>query len=157
MRYIMLWIQMVFGMHSLISGSNYFLEFLPLPNVKHPIAGPFVDSMTAMGLFDVIKIVETLVGLALIFNRFVPLALVAELPTSITIFWMSVIVVHSPRAVYTGLKEIIFNVILLAWFAGWFTHLLRPRNEGRPLWREWRSMLAAATGRDAADNQETPR
>lgn len=150
MRYLMLWIQMAFGMHSLISGLNYFLEFLPLPNVQHPIAGPFVNSMTAMGLFDVIKVVEVLVGFALVFNRFVPLALVAELPTSITISWMSVIVVHSPRAVYTGFKEIAFNVILLAWFAGWFTPLFRPRSEPRPLWHEWRSMLATATGRDTS-------
>jgi hypothetical protein len=151
MRYLMLWIQMAFGMHSLISGLNYFFEFLPLPNVSHPIAGPFVNSMTAMGLFGVIKIVEVLVGFALILNRFVPLALLAELPTSITIAWMSVIVVHSDRAVYTGLKEILFNVILLAWFAGWFTPLLRPRAEGRPIWSEWRNMLGTITGteRDA--------
>lgn len=148
MRYVMLWIQMAFGMHSLISGLNYFLEFLPLPRVMHPIAGPFVDSMTAMGLFDLVKLVEVLVGFALIFNRFVPLALAAELPTSITISWMSVIVVQSERSVYTGLKEILFNVVLLAWYAGWFTPLLRPRSDGRPLWREWRAMLATAIGRD---------
>jgi hypothetical protein len=151
MRYVMLWIQMAFGMHSLISGLNYFLEFLPLPRVMHPIAGPFVDSMTAMGLFDLVKLVEVLVGFALIFNRFVPLALLAELPTSITISWMSVIVVHSPRAVYTGLKEILFNLILLAWFAGWFTPLFRPRLDGRPLWREWRTMLDTAMGRGSAN------
>ena len=151
MRYVMLWIQMAFGMHSLISGLNYFLEFLPLPRVMHPIAGPFVDSMTAMGLFDLVKLVEVLVGFALIFNRFVPLALLAELPTSITISWMSVIVVHSPRAVYTGLKEILFNLILLAWFAGWFTPLFRTRLDGRPLWREWRTMLDTAMGRGSAN------
>lgn len=156
MRYVMLWIQMAFGMHSLISGLNYFLEFLPLPRVMHPIAGPFVDSMTAMGLFDLVKLVEVLVGFALIFNRFVPLALIAELPTSITISWMSVIVVHSPRAVYTGLKEILFNLILLAWFAGWFTPLLRPRLDGRPLWSEWRGMLAALTGTDTRNGATKP-
>ena len=151
MRYVMLWIQMAFGMHSLISGVNYFLEFLPLPRVMHPIAGPFVDSMTAMGLFDLVKLGEALVGVALIVNRFVPLALIAELPTSITISWMSVIVVHSPRAVYTGLKEILFNLILLAWFAGWFTPLFRPRLDGRPLWREWPTMLDTAMGRGSAN------
>lgn len=150
MRYLMLWIQMAFGMHSLISGLNYFLEFLPLPNVVHPIAGPFVNAMTEMGLFDLIKIVEVLVGFALVFNRFVPLALVAELPTSVTISWMSVIVVHSPRATYTGLKEILFNVILLAWYAGYFTPLFRPKAEGRPLWREWRNIIAAVTNTDHA-------
>ena len=156
MRYVMLWIQMAFGMHSLISGLNYFLEFLPLPRVMHPIAGPFVDAMTAMGLFDLIKLVEVLVGFALIFNRFVPLALIAELPTSITISWMSVIVVHSPRAVYTGLKEILFNLILLAWFAGWVTPLLRPTVEGRPLWSEWRGILSALTGADTHKGAPRP-
>lgn len=151
MRYLMLWIQMAFGMHSLISGLNYFIEFLPLPNVTHPIAGPFVNSMTAMGLFDVIKVVEVLVGFALIFNRFVPLALVAELPTSLTIFWMSTFVVQSERSVYTGIKEIAFNVILLAWFAGYYKVLLRPHSEGRPIWSDWRGFVDAITGRDAGE------
>lgn len=156
MRYVMLWIQMAFGMHSLISGLNYFFEFTTLPRVMHPIAGPFVDSMTAMGLFDLVKLVEVLVGFALVFNRFVPLALIAELPTSITISWMSVIVVQSERSVYTGLKEIIFNLVLLAWFAGWFTPLLQPRLDGRPLWREWRTMLATMTGRNTTDGRAEP-
>lgn len=147
MRYVMLWVQMAFGMHSLISGANYFLEILPLPNVVHPIAGPFVNSMTAMGLFDVIKVVETLVGLALIFNRFVPLVLVAELPTSVTIFWMSVLVVQSERATYTGMKELAFNLLLLIWYAGYYKDMFALRAKGRPLWQEWQGILATATGR----------
>ena len=60
MRYVMLWIRLAFGAHSLLSGLNYFVGFLPEPHVMHPIAGPFVDSMTAMGLFSIIKVVECL-------------------------------------------------------------------------------------------------
>src|SRR5437879_1813156 len=94
-EYVVLWARVVFGAHSLLSGLNYFIAFLPLPKVMHPIAGPFVDSMTAMGLFDAIKVVEVLVGISLLLNRGVLIALLAELPTSVSIFWMSVIVVHS--------------------------------------------------------------
>ena len=144
MRYVMLWIRLAFGAHSLLSGLNYFVGFLPEPHVMHPIAGPFVDSMTAMGLFGVIKVVEVLVGLCLITNRFVPLALVAELPTSITIFWMSAIVIHSHRSVYTGSRELVFNLILLAFYAGHYRALFRQTTQPKPLWSHWQAMLDEA-------------
>jgi hypothetical protein len=147
MKYIMLWIRLAFGAHSLLSGANYFLEFLPLPHVVHPIAGPFVDSMTAMGLFSVIKGLETLVGLCLITNRFVPLALVAELPTSITIFWLSVITVHSSRSTYTGSKELFFNASLLIFYAGHYKHLFIQKAETLPLWSHWQGLVAEALGK----------
>jgi hypothetical protein len=147
MNYIMLWIRLAFGAHSLLSGLNYFFEFLPTPQVMHPVAGPFVYSMTEMGLFTVIKIVEVLVGLSLIFNRFVPLALVAELPTSITIFWLSVIVVGAPRQLYTGSKELFFNASLLIFYAGYYKALFTPKAETKPLWHHWRGMLDQALGK----------
>jgi hypothetical protein len=145
MKYIMLWIRLAFGAHSLLSGLNYFFEFLPAPHVTHPIAGPFVDSMTAMGLFDVIKVVECLVGLCLVTNRFVPLALVAELPTSITIFWMSALVVGAPRQVYTGSKELLFNLSLLAFYAGHYRFLLRQTADTLPIWSHWKGLFDQAT------------
>ena len=156
MRYLILWVQMAFGLHSLISGLNYFLEFLPLPQVMHPVAGPFVNAMETMGLFALIKVVEVLVGLALISNRFVPLALLAELPTSITIAWMSVIVVHSSRSVYTGSKEILFNLFLLAAYAGYFAPLFRPRAAQRPLWHEWRNFIPWSAANADAGRKAVP-
>lgn len=150
MQYIILWIRLAFGAHSLLSGLNYFFEFLPPPRVVHPLAGPFVDSMTEMGLFGVIKVVESLVGICLITNKFVPLALVAELPTSITIFWMSVIVIHSERSVFTGSRELAYNLFLIAMYAGYYVNLLKQTAKPVPVWNVWRDMLAKASNKDGA-------
>ncbi|MGE0115861.1 MAG: hypothetical protein AB7T07_13380 [Steroidobacteraceae bacterium] len=135
MKYVVVAAQGFFGGHSLFSGLNYFFEFFPLPQVMHPVAGPFVDAMTNMGLFTWIKAIEALVGFMLLFNVFAPLALIMELPTSITIFYMSVIVVHSERSVWTGSRELLLNVFLLAAYFGFYRPFLVLRAEQRPLWR----------------------
>lgn len=133
-RYIVQWARVLFGAHSLISGLNHFFVFVLEPKPNHPIAGPFVDSMTRMGLFDVIKVVEVLVGVSLLVNRGVLLALVMELPTSVSIFWLSVVVVHSDRSLFTGTKELFLNIFLLAAYGRYYLPLLNWKPEPNPIW-----------------------
>jgi riboflavin transporter len=136
MSYIVLWVRIFFGMHSVLSGANYFLDgaLTPLPKVEHPLAGPWMDSMTAMGLFGVVKFVETLTGICLLANRFVPL--VAELPVSFNIFFMSVLIVHSDRSAYTGTRELVFNLFLMAAYSGYYSSMLSQKTTQSPLWRK---------------------
>jgi hypothetical protein len=134
MKYIILWVRIAFGVHSLISGSNYFLDFLPQPPTGSTPIGPFVDEMDATGLFAVIKVVETLVGLCLLTNRFVPIALVAELPISVTIFYLSTFVTESPRSIFTGPRELFYNTFLLVSYAGYYVTLANALSSPRPLW-----------------------
>lgn len=134
-HYLIIGLRGFFGGHSLLSGLNYFVEFVPTPKVTHPLAGPFIDSMTAMGFFDVVKVTETAVGICLLTGLFVPLALVLEMPISVSIFFTSVIVVHSDRSVITGSREILVNLVLLAAYAGYYLPMLRMRAVSRPIWR----------------------
>ncbi|PQA87637.1 hypothetical protein [Hyphococcus luteus] len=134
-KYVVVAAQGFFGGHSLFSGLNYFFQWLPSPQVTHPLAGPFIDSMTAMGLFDVIKGVEALVGALLLLNILTPVALLMELPISISIFYTSVIVVHSERSLFTGTRELVLNLFLIAAYFGFYKGLLKLRPEMRPLWR----------------------
>jgi hypothetical protein len=91
--------------------------------------------MDAAGLFAVIKVVETIVGVCLLTNRFVPIALVAELPISVTIFYLSTFVDGSPRSVFTGPRELFYNVFLLICYAGYYAPLVSLISSPRPLWR----------------------
>ena len=84
MPYLIIWIRVFLGAHALLSGLNHFFEFFPLPPVDLSPAGAFVSAMTEVGLYDVIKVVEVVVGFCLVFNFFVPLALILEFP--ITLF-----------------------------------------------------------------------
>ena len=134
MRYVVLWVRVAFGAHALMSGLNYFVQIMPLPPVDHSAAGPFVAEMTRIGLYDLIKVVELLVGVCLIFNLFTPLALVIEFPITVSIFYLSVVVVGHGRPVFTGWRELFYNGFLIAAYAGYYLPLLTARPAPLAVW-----------------------
>jgi riboflavin transporter len=134
MSYLVVWVRYFFGIHMFMSGANYFIQWSPQMVMDHPLAGPFQHSMTAMGLFAVVKAVETLVSLCLIFNVFVPPALLIEMPISVVIFYLSFFVVADPRTLWTGPRELLMNLFLLAAYGGYFLPILKPFVPQRPLW-----------------------
>ena len=68
------------GLMFVVFGANFFLHFLPQP----PLSGPSGDFATALFksgyVMQVVKSVEVVAGLLLLFNRFVPLALTLLAP-----------------------------------------------------------------------------
>jgi uncharacterized membrane protein YphA (DoxX/SURF4 family) len=137
--YFILWVRVAFGVHALLSGINYFYPLVPPPPVNLSPAGPFVAEMDAVGLYALIKVVEVLVGVLLIANVYVPLALVLEMPTTMSIFFLNTFVDSSPRQLYTGPKELIFNLLLILAYWAYFRPLLTARAEYTPLWRGGRT------------------
>ena len=74
----------VLGLAFAVFGANYFLHFLPMP-APAPEAGAFLGALVAGKIFAVIKPLEIAAGLALLGNRFVPLALAVLAPIEIAI------------------------------------------------------------------------
>lgn len=132
--YVILWLRMAFGVHALVSGVNYFYPFLPLPVGTSPI-GPFIGEMIATGMYDGIKIIEILVGICLILNRFVPLALILEFPISYSIFHLSVFVDGGDRQMFTGPRELFYNGFLMVVYAGYYVQMLKMNASSAPLWK----------------------
>jgi hypothetical protein len=149
MNYVVVWVRYFFALHALWSGSNYFTGVMPQMQMEHPLAGPFQHYMTEMGLFAVVKAVETLVALCLIFNVFVPLALIMEVPISFNIFYLSNFVVADHRTVWTGPREIGMNLFLLAAYGGYFLPLFKARIPQKPLWKGLGRSPAPAAGETA--------
>ena len=134
-KYVIVLLQFFFGTHALVSGLNWFFEFFPNRIPVDPLGHAFVSAMIDTGLFDVIKVVEALVGLSLLTRRFVPLALVMELPISITIFGLAM-VGPTERSVISGPRELLLNLFLMAAYAEYYLPLLRSWSSPiRPLWR----------------------
>lgn len=142
-KYAVIFVQYFFGAHALLSGANHFLHVLPEPLPVHPLAGPFMSAMANMGLYDLVKAVECLVGACLLLNLWVPLAAVLEMPITVVIWYLSVVTVHTPRPTYTGWRELIFNAILIAAYAGYFLPLMQPRLPRRELWNIGRREASA--------------
>jgi len=134
--YAILWVRIAFGAHALLSGINYFYPLVPPAPVNLSPAGPFVAQMDAVGLYALIKIVEVVVGLLLLANVYVPAALVLEMPTTMSIFFLNTFVDSSPRQLYTGPKELIMNGILILGYWAYFRALTTARAEYTPIWRD---------------------
>lgn len=109
-------LRIYYGLHLIWSSSRYWFAG-GQPAIPDPIGGPFIASLSAMGLFPGIKALEGLIGIVLLTNRFVPLVLVLEVPTSFTIFYLNVFITGAPRQLLTGPLELGINcALLLAYF-----------------------------------------
>jgi uncharacterized membrane protein YphA (DoxX/SURF4 family) len=77
--------RILLGLVFFVFGLNGFLAFIPQP--PHPGAsGEFLGALAASGyMFPLIKGTEVIAGLALLSNRFVPLALVVLAPVIVNI------------------------------------------------------------------------
>jgi riboflavin transporter len=145
LQYFVLWLRIFYGAHLTYSAVRYYLTFAPksflhavhftqLAPITHPVAGPFVDALTATGIYHVVKTVELVVGVALLLNLFVPLMLVVEVPISVVIFILNFFVVGSERQLFSGPQEILVNLLLMAFYSNYYRPLLSPVVPPLPLW-----------------------
>ncbi|HTY94147.1 MAG TPA: hypothetical protein VMC02_09680 [Steroidobacteraceae bacterium] len=147
LTYVVLWFRIFYGMHLTYSAGRHYLGYAPKaflqavhytwsPHLTHPVAGPFIDAITAAGIYPLVKAIELVVGLALLMNRFVPLMLVVEMPISVVIFILNFFVVGTDRQLFSGPQEIVLNLLLIGFYAGYYRPLLRPRASPWPWWTE---------------------
>jgi uncharacterized membrane protein YphA (DoxX/SURF4 family) len=103
-------VRILFGINFIINGLNPFIGFYELPPPS-PEAGALAGALLASGyLFTVVKIVEIIVGILLVINRFVPLALILIFPISLNIFMFDTIL--EPAAAPIGIMVLVFNIYL---------------------------------------------
>jgi hypothetical protein len=137
LRYSVVWARYFLGVHALFSGPNYFVHLYPQMQMAHPLAGPLQHYMEATGLFAVVKLIESVVGVCLVMNWYVPAAAILEMPISFNIFYLSVFVVADPRTLWTGPRELLLNLFLIWAYSGWIAPLFKPRLAPRLLWNAW--------------------
>lgn len=78
-------LRLVFGLMLTVFGLNGFFQFLPMPPPP-PEGAAYLGALAGTGyFFPFLKVTELLVGLSLLSNRFVGLALVVMAPISIQI------------------------------------------------------------------------
>jgi hypothetical protein len=134
MRYLVIFAQYYFGFHSLASGANHFLNFSETGKMVHPLATPFFDAMVNIGLYNIVKTIELVVGICLVTNRFVPLALIFEFPISLMIFFLSTVVIGKYPNNITGAKELVLNLFLFAGYAKYFMSTTVFKATQGPVW-----------------------
>lgn len=130
MKYVILWFRIFFGAHLTYSSLRHYLTDW---NAMVPdVGGRFVNSLVETGLYEIVKAVEGVVGVCLLLNIFVPLALVIEFPISIVIFYLNFVIVGTGRQLFTGPQEVFLNGILILFYLGYYKDMLRLQVKPRP-------------------------
>lgn len=106
--------RLIFGGWWLFSGLMHFVwpHLQPLGNEQPAI--DFTLALMASGLFDWIKVIEVLLGITLLANRFMPLTVIALVPINIVIVYWNFVLDEGIVEWTFGLATIVFNAVL-AW------------------------------------------
>ena len=118
---IVLGLRILFGIFVLIFGLNKFLGFMPFP----PIPG---DGGTLMGIYvtsgflKIIGLLEIIGGLALLLNKFVPLALTFMVAIMFNAFLFHAL--HDPSNLAGAILGLVLGLILVYINRARFTLLL---------------------------------
>ena len=105
-------IRIIFGLQFVVFGLNGFFQFLPM-QAPTPEAGAFLGALMATGyMIPIIKGLEVLVGISMLANKYVPLALIVIFPIVVNIFLVHAVLDRSGFIV--GLIVLAFN-LALAW------------------------------------------
>lgn len=124
MKITVLVCRVLLGFLYLVFGLDYFLHFIPYQPLHTGAPGALVAGLKGTGyIYPMMKSMQILGGLCLMFNRYAPFAAVVLFPTSLNVFLFHTILV--PSGWYMGTLLLGPN-LLLGWgyrkyYAGMFT------------------------------------
>jgi len=114
MKYLYHASRIIFGGWWLYSGAMHFIDPAWQPMGQEPGAIAFTQALIDSGLFEWVKVLEVILGITILADRFMPLTIVALVPINVVIvYWNLVLEVGTIEYTF-GALSILFNVIL-AW------------------------------------------
>lgn len=120
--------QFFFGGWFLFHGLNHWAHFFPQPPGSASVSSQLISALIASGLFDWVKAVEVVAGMALLANRFVPLAAIASFPISIVIGYLNIAVESDANALFVFFGVMGLNAIIAAGHLDRILPLFAPGN-----------------------------
>ena len=106
--------RIIFGGWWLFSGLMHFLwpDLQPLGDEQPAI--DFTLALMASGLFDIIKVLEVVLGVLMLLNRAMPLMLLVLVPINLIVVYWNFVLDEGAVEWTFGALSILFNVVL-AW------------------------------------------
>lgn len=113
MRYAVWFVRFLFAAWMIPAGLNHFVPLFPQPMGTQPLSMELIRALLDSHLFDLVKLVELLAGIALLFGTWTPLALAVCLPVSFCVFyWDAPLEGWGSRAALFGYSTFACNVLL---------------------------------------------
>jgi putative oxidoreductase len=138
-KYLVMWLRYYYAFHYLKSGL-YFVIFNYVPDFsKAGPVGPYLTEMHNVGFYPFVKYLEVVLGAMLLFNWFVPLALIVMAGITVQISYLNLFVSPHPRQAFTGTQELLINGSLLLAYGGYYVDYLRKKAEPLFLWEGFKN------------------
>jgi len=121
MKYVIWFVRFWYAGWMIPAGVEHFYHIYPQPgaNSSHPLAAQMLTALLDTHLFDLVKAVELITGVAVLFGFFTPLALLACMPVAFCVFWWDAPLSEWSRgSVIAGARVLGSNILLcVAYFA----------------------------------------
>jgi hypothetical protein len=123
MKFLYHFSRIVFGGWFLYSGLAHFLIAGWQPLGSHQPAIDFTLALMASGLFTWVKVIEVILGVTMLANRFMPLTVVALIPLNVVICYWNFVLDPGVVEYAFGIATIVFNAVLAWMWRGYFWQL----------------------------------
>jgi uncharacterized membrane protein YphA (DoxX/SURF4 family) len=135
MKYAVWFLRLMFASWMIPAGLNHFYQIFPQPMGSQPLSQELIAALIDSHLFDLVKAVELIAGLCVLFGFYTPLALLVCLPVSFCVFyWDAPLEGWGSRAAQFGYAALLVNALLcLAYIKSYrsmFALRARPRGFG---------------------------
>jgi hypothetical protein len=87
MKYAVWFVRLIYAAWMIPAGLNHFIRLYPQPIANQPMIIEVLTALLDSGLFTLVKAVELVAGLAVLFGFRLPLMLLAVLPVSFTVWY----------------------------------------------------------------------
>lgn len=135
-KLVLTFFRIMLGAWMIVSGASHlltmagFAPIFPQPFGTLHASNVMLVSLLEVGLLDLVKTVELIVGLCLVFNVFVPLALAAALPVSYMVFHNSIILNLRYERIFSTYMSVwclYMNIILVFAYFRYYLPMLKMR------------------------------
>jgi uncharacterized membrane protein YphA (DoxX/SURF4 family) len=144
MKYAVWFVRLAFAAWMIPAGINHFFRIFPQPMGRQPLSQELISALIDSHLFDLVKAVELLAGLALLFGWHVPLALLVCVPVSFCVFyWDAPLEGWGSRAAQFGYSVLACNLFLCVAYIRSYLPMFAWRAQAKPIMLPVRMLFGA--------------
>jgi uncharacterized membrane protein YhaH (DUF805 family)/uncharacterized membrane protein YphA (DoxX/SURF4 family) len=130
MKYVIWFVRFWYAGWMIPAGIEHFYHIYAQPgaNSSHPLAAQMLTALLHTHLFDLVKAVELVAGVAVLFGFFTPLALLVCMPVAFCVFWWDAPLSEwSTGSVIAGARVLACNVLLSVAYVASFRSMFAVR------------------------------
>jgi uncharacterized membrane protein YhaH (DUF805 family)/uncharacterized membrane protein YphA (DoxX/SURF4 family) len=130
MKYVIWVVRFWYAGWMIPAGLEHFYHIYPQPgaNSPHPLAAEMLNALLHTHLFDLVKAVELITGVAVLFGYFTPLALLVCMPVAFCVFWWDAPLSEwNTSSVIAGGRVLASNVLLCVAYIASFRSMFAVR------------------------------